>query len=224
MNQQYIEYLRGCVSTALADRRSGKGQLDALNGSAMTRTTAHPRKRLRIVQLEGRNVCAATDAMHCTETRSRRKPMPPIDPITYGTASWRRALGHLEPHQEAWIRYCYGYDLNYDYQVMICQNVWNEYRATLTGKRTTEKARRRIESLVWLAVQSYAATCGFVEVLRKYNDSELAELSGVSKSTWSENYRHHWLGLIACVASLDSSALLTVKTMRSESRSVHLAT
>lgn len=220
MNEQYIEYLRGCVSTALADiHRIGKE-----NSSAMTRTTVHTRKRLRLVQLENRKVCAATDPMHCTETRSRRKPTPPIDPITYGTASWRRAVGHLEPHQEAWIRYCYGHDLDYSYQVMICQYVWNKYRETLTGKRTTEKSRRRIESLVWLAVQSYAALCGCVLVLRKYNDTELARLSGVSKSTWSENYSHHWQGLIACVSSLDSAALLAVKTMRSESRSMHLTT
>lgn len=223
MNQQYIEYLRGCVSTALADTsRSGKGQL--LNGSEITRTTVHTRKRRRIVQLEGRKVCATTDAMHCPETRSRKKPMPPLDPITYGTASWRRAVNCLAPHQEAWIRYCYGHELNYDYQVKICQHVWNEYRATLTGKRITEKTRRRIEALVWLAVQNYAALYGCVQVLRKYTDTELAGLSGVSKSTWSENYRYHWQGLIACVSNLDSSALLSVKTMRSESRSMHLAT
>ena len=218
MNQQYIEYLRGCVSTALADRRSGKGQLDALNGSAMARTTVHTRKRLRIVQVEGRNVCATTDAMHCTETRSRRKPMPPIDPITYGTASWRRALGHLEPHQEAWIRYCYGNDLNYDYQVTICHFIWNEYRKTLTGKRTTEKARRRIESLVWLAVQRYACECGCPKSCPDYSDSELAKLSGVSRSTWSENYLHHWVGLLKCAAQLDRASLFTITAMRNVAR------
>ncbi|WP_440863246.1 bacteriophage antitermination protein Q [Symbiopectobacterium purcellii] len=225
MNQQYVEYLRGCVSTALADvRQTGRGQLDTFNGAAMVGTTVHTRKRPRLVQLEGRKVCATTDPMHCTETRSRRKPMPPIDPITYSTASWRRALGHLEPHQEAWIRYCYGNDLNYDYQVIICQHVWNEYRETLSGKRTTDRSRRRIESLVWLAVQRYASECGCPKACPDYSDSELAVLSGVTKSTWSENYRHHWQGLIACVSCLDSDALLAVKTRRSESRLAYFAT
>ncbi len=221
MNQQYIEYLRGCVSTALANIcRSG----DVFNGTGAIRTTLHPRKRQRVVQLEDRKVCATTDAYHFTETRSRRNPMPPIDPITYGTASWRRAVNCLEPHQEAWIRYCCGNDLNYAYQVTICQHIWTEYRATLTGKRTTEKVRRRIESLVWLAVQRYAFACGCTLAFRKYDDSELAALAGVSKSTWSENYRNHWLGLIECVAHLDRTALFATTSMRNESRSRHLAT
>ncbi|MEQ9852677.1 bacteriophage antitermination protein Q [Pectobacterium aroidearum] len=219
MNQQYLEYLRGCVITALSDiQKMSDGQLGAFESAGIIRTTKHPRKRQRIVALDGRNVCATTDAMHCIETRSRKKPAPPIDPITYGTASWRRAVSELEPHHTAWVRYCYGNDLNYEYQKAICLHVWNEYKPTLTGKKTTEKVRRRIESLVWLVVQRYAATCGCLFVSREYNDSELAKLSGISRSTWSENYKHHWDGLTEMVSRLDSDSLNTIIKTRNESR------
>ncbi|GLW38492.1 antiterminator [Pectobacterium carotovorum subsp. carotovorum] len=219
MNQQYLEYIRGNVSTALSYiQKEGAGQLGALEGAGIIRTTKYTRQRQRIVALDGRNVCATTDAMHCPETRSRKRPAPPIDPITYGTASWRRAVNELEPHHTAWVRYCYGNDLNYEYQKAICVHVWNEYKPTLTGKKTTDKVRRRIESLVWLAVQRYAATCGCVFVSRGYNDSELAKLSVVSRSTWSENYRHHWDGLTEIVSELDSESLNTIIKKRNESR------
>ncbi|MFJ5428991.1 bacteriophage antitermination protein Q [Pectobacterium actinidiae] len=215
MNQQYLEYLRGCVSTALADihRANTSGV-----GVGAIRTTKYPRQRKRVVALDDRNVCATTDAMHCPETRSRKRPAPPIDPITYGTASWRRAVNELELHHTAWVRYCYGNDLNYEYQKAICVHVWNEYKTALTGKKTTEKVRRRIESLVWLAVQRYAATCGCLFVSREYNDSELAKLSGISRSTWCENYKHHWDGLTEMVSELDRDSLNTIIKNRNESR------
>ncbi|WP_162939879.1 bacteriophage antitermination protein Q [Pectobacterium parmentieri] len=219
MNQQYLEYIRGYVSTALSDiQKMGVGQLGAFEGAGIIRTTKFPRKPQRIVALEGRNVCAITDGIHCTETRSRKRPAPPIDPITYETSSWRRAVSELEPHHSAWVYYCYGNDLNYEYQKSICLHVWGEYKTMLTGKRTTEKVRRRIESLVWLAVQAHAAKCGCVLVYRKYNDSELAELSGVSRSTWSENYKHHWDGLSEMISQLDSDSLNTIIKTRNESR------
>lgn len=220
MNHQYLERIRDCVSTALSEiHRTGKGQLGAFEDAGITRTTKFPRKRQRIISLgKGRNVCAETDAMHCSETRSRRRPAPPIDPITYGSASWRRAVSELATPHAAWVRYCYGNDLNYEYQIAICLYVWNEYRPTLTGKRTTEKVRKRIESLVWLAVQDYAFGFECKLVSHDYTDSELAELTGVSKSTWSENYKHHWEGLADCISRLDTDSLNAIIKKRNESR------
>ncbi|MEI7247994.1 bacteriophage antitermination protein Q [Pectobacterium carotovorum] len=219
MNQQYLEYIRGNVSTALSDiQKTGAGQLGAFEGAGIIRTTKYTRQRKRIVALDGRNVCATTDAMHCPETRSRKRPTPPIDPITYGTASWRRAVNELDSHHTAWVRFCYGNDMNYEHQKAICLHVWNEYKPTLTGKKTTEKVRRRIESLVWLAIQRYAATCGCLFVSREYNDSELAKLSGISRSTWCENYKYHWDGLTEMVSELDRDSLNTIIKKRNESR------
>ncbi|NIC29335.1 bacteriophage antitermination protein Q [Serratia plymuthica] len=223
MNQKYLEYVRGAVSVALADIcRTGKGQLAAFEESAMANTSRFKRKRIHTIDVGGRNVSQETDPVNCPETRARKKPFPPLDELTYCTSSWRRAVGKLERHQESWIRYCYANDLNFEGQVTICQYIWGELQQILKGKKITMKVRKRLESLVWLAVQQVAHKEG---VLRgdEYSHTQLAELSGVGKSTWSETYSGHWNKLIYLVERLDAGSLQAIAEKRIEARSKLLA-
>jgi hypothetical protein len=222
MNQQYLEYVRGALSIALADIwRTGKGQLAAFEESAMANTTRIKRKRVRIVEVGGRMVSQDTDPINCTETRARKKPFPPLEELTYSTSSWRRAVGMLEPHKEAWIRYCYANDLKFTGQVIICRYVWEQMQAGQKVK-ITAKVSKRVESLVWLAVQQVAHTKGAAQA-EEYSHTRLAELSGVSKSTWSETYSGHWNKLLSLAESLDAEALRGTAEKRVLSRSKHLA-
>lgn len=221
MNQQYLEYVRGAVSLALADiHGQSKGQLAAFEGSALACTTRFKRQRLRTVVLDNRKVCPETDPIHCPETRARKKPFPPLDELTYCTSSWRRAISVLDTHQEAWIRYCYG-DYNYHRnQLLVAPYIWERFSDQFSA-RISKKVKVRLQSLTLLAVQVVASEIKGLP--KEYTHTQLAELSGVRKSTWSETYSGHWNTLLSLVETLDAGSLRWVAEKRIESRSKHLA-
>lgn len=221
MNQQYLEYVRSAVSLALADiHGQSKGQLAAFEGSALIRTTRFKRQRFRTVVLEKRRVCPVTDPMHCPATRTRKKPFPLIGELAYCTSSWRRAISVLDTHQEAWIRYCYG-DYNYhDKQLLVVPYIWEQF-LDQSSARTSKKVKLRLQSLTLLAVQVVASE--IKGLTKEYTHTQLAELSGVSKSTWSETYSGHWNTLLSLVETLDAGSLRAVAEKRIASRSKHLA-
>ncbi|WP_254844682.1 bacteriophage antitermination protein Q [Yersinia enterocolitica] len=215
MNQQYLQYVRGVLSVALADIcGSSKGQLEAFDGAALARTTRFKRQRIRSIEVDGRRVCQETEPVRCTETRSSKSQVTPIDPLTYCTSAWRRAVFKLKPHQAAWIRYCYSFDLTFDYQVEICRYIWNEYQPQLTEKPVTAKVRRRVESLVWLAVQQTAGV-GHLLHGKEYSYSELAGLVGVQRNNWTMHYAPHWESLLRLAEALDADSLNCVVNHKS---------
>ncbi len=221
MNQQYLEYVRGAVSLALADIHGmTKGQLAAFEGAALAHTSRFKRQRHRTVVVGNRKVCPDTDPIHCPETRTRAKPFPPIEELTYCTSSWRRAISVLETHQEAWIRYCYG-DYSYHHnQLLVVPYIWAQFSAQCPAK-VSKKVKLRLQSLTLLAVQVVASEIkGYP---KEYSHTKLAELSGVSKSTWSETYGAHWNTLLSLVEALDAGSLKWTADKRIESRSKHLA-
>lgn len=221
MNQQYLEYVRGAVSLALADIHGmTKGQLAAFEGAALAHTSRFKRQRHRTVVVGNRKVCPDTDPIHCPETRTRAKPFPPIEELTYCTSSWRRAISVLETHQEAWIRYCYG-DYSYHHnQLLVVPYIWAQFSAQCPGK-ISKKVKLRMQSLTLLAVQVVASEIKGHP--KEYSHTKLAELSGVSKSTWSETYSGHWNMLLSLVETLDAGSLKWTADKRIESRSKHLA-
>ncbi|MBW2958088.1 antitermination protein [Hafnia phage yong2] len=219
MNLQNLEYVRRCVSLALANIAGAtKGQLDAFQGAALVNTSRYPRKPVREV---GGQVRIA-DPVKCTETRGGKDVRPPIEEIVFCLSSWRRAISKLDGHQLGWIRYCYAHDLNYDYQVLITKHVWEEFKKTLAGKRLTKKVTARLAQLVWLAVQQHARKCSGIQG-KEYTATQLADFMGVSKSTWSECYGPHWGTLLVIVMDLDCASLDQVSKSRDASRLCNLA-
>lgn len=219
MNLQNLEYVRRCVSLALANIAGAtKGQLDAFQGAALVNTSRYPRKPVREV---GGQVRIA-DPVKCTETRGGKDVRPPIEEIVFCLSSWRRAISKLDGHQLGWIRYCYAHDLNYDYQVLLTKHVWEEFKKTLVGKRITKKMTARLAQLVWLAVQQHARKCSGIQG-KEYTATQLADFMGVSKSTWSECYGPHWGALLVIVMDLDCISLDLVLKTRDASRLCYLA-
>lgn len=219
MNLQHLEYVRSCVSLALANIVGAtKGQLDAFQGAALVNTSRYPRKPVREV---GGQVRIA-DPVKCAETRGGKDVRPPIEEIVFCLSSWRRAISTLDGHQLGWIRYCYAHDLNYDYQVLITKHVWEEFQKTLASKRITKKVMARLAQLVWLAVQQHAYKCSGIHE-KEYTATQLADFMGVSKSTWSECYGPHWGALLLMIVDLDCASLDQVSKSRDTSRLCNLA-
>ncbi len=210
MNAQLLEYARIELRFALADLSSGtKGQLQAFAEHPPADKSFYPRQHIHTVQLgEGdnaREVRAERAPTYALETRSRRRPMPPINDMEFSMSSWRRAVNALPEFQNSWVKYCYGFDLKFEHQVQFCKYVWEEYECQLTVK-LQEKVKKRLISLVWLAAQDVAAK-NKNESYKEYAGAALANLVGVTRQSWFKTYALHWRNLKNCYELLDETAL-----------------
>lgn len=210
MTPQMLEYARIELTRALMDT-SGKtkGQLQAFSENPPADKDHCPRKQIHMVEFDdGRKVKAQNSALYVLETRSRRRPMPPINDFEFAAAPWRRSVNLLPEHGQAWLRYCYGFDLAFRYQTLICEAIWNEHQKHLPAG-LLKKTKKRIVSLVWLAVQDVAAG-RMNETYKDYAGALLASQLGVSRSTWCEIYGPHWKLLKQAVEELDKQSLVEV--------------
>lgn len=207
MAPQLLEYARIELTRALMDN-SGKtkGQLQAFSENPPAEKDHYPRRQIHMVEFDdGRKVKAENTSLYVLETRSRRRPLPPINDYEFAAAPWRRAVNMLPEHEQAWLRYCYGFDLTFRYQTMICEAIWNGHQQHLPPS-LLKKTKKRIVSLVWLAVQEVAAQ-QMNDTYKQYAGALLATHLGVSRSTWCEVYAPHWKMLKSAVASLDVESL-----------------
>lgn len=210
MNIQLLEYVRIELTRALADNSGGtKGQLEAFAEHPSADKNQHPRKAVHHVELEGgRRVKAENSSLCVMETRSCIRPMPPMHEHEYSSCVWRRAVMTLEEHQQAWLRYCYGFDLKFGHQETICAAVWSQYQGNLPSG-LLRKTKKRLISLIWLAVQDVAAK-NSNETYKEYAGSALANLMNVARSTWSEIYADHWQNMKLIIEALDQDSLQQV--------------
>ncbi|MDN8598644.1 bacteriophage antitermination protein Q [Citrobacter sp. S2-9] len=211
MTPQMLEYARIELTSALMDTSGRtKGQLQAFSEHPPADKDRNPRRPVHVVELEDgrggtRSVKAENSALYVLETRSRRRPMPPINDYEFAAAPWRRAVNLLPEHGQAWLRYCYGFDLAFLYQTLICEAIWNEHQKHLPAG-LLKKTKKRIVSLVWLAVQDVAAG-RMNDTYREYAGALLASQLGVSRSTWCEVYGPHWKLLKQAIEELDQQSL-----------------
>lgn len=227
MNAQELEYVRIMLRHALADYSgSTKGQLEAFAERPLADRNLHPRQPLHVVELDDgrggvRQVRKQNSAMYVLETRSRRCPAPPIKENEFCEVPWRRAVNALPEHQQAWLRYCYGFDLRFRYQTLICETVWNAHQKNLPDGLLM-KTKKRIVSLVWLAAQDVAAV-QHNESYKEYAGVLLANRLGVSRTTWCKIYKQYWTALKTAFFELDQNAVLSalagyVETLPVEAR------
>lgn len=213
MRAQDLEYARTELRRALVDY-SGKtkGQLQAFSENPPAEKNRLIRKPIHTVELENgkggkRQVRAENTAVYVLETRSRRTPLPPIGDEEFAASPWRRAVNQLSKHEQAWLRYCYGYELDFRHQVTLCEYVWREFQQCLPPG-LIRKTQKRLSSLVWVAVQETACSQSN-STFKKYAGALLASRLGVSRSTWSRIYAPQWQALKTLVRSLDERALNT---------------
>lgn len=216
MTPQLLEYVRMELTRALTDN-SGKtkGQLQAFSEHPPAEKDRCPRKQVHMVEFDdGRKVKALNSSLYVLETRSRRGPMPPINDDEFAAAPWRRAVNMLPEHEQAWLRYCYGFDLTFRYQALICQSIWTAHQQHLpTG--LLKKTQKRLISLVWLAAQDVAASNNN-DTYKEYAGAALGRLLGTTQQGWSKTYAPHWALLKSAFREMDRSALATVLACRSE--------
>ncbi|WP_419963979.1 bacteriophage antitermination protein Q [Pantoea vagans] len=214
MSAQDLEYARIKLRLALADY-SGKtkGQLEAFSENPPAEKSRLTRKPIHTVELDDgkggkRKVKSENTAVYALETRSRRRPLPPISDEDFATSPWRRAVNQLTEHEQAWLLYCYGYDLDFRHQITLCEYVWRKFQLCLPPG-LIRKTQKRLSSLVWVAVQEIACTQSN-SAFKQYAGALLASRLGVSRSTWSRIYAAHWKALKALVQELDGRALNSV--------------
>ncbi|HHP7423662.1 TPA: bacteriophage antitermination protein Q [Enterobacter roggenkampii] len=212
MNAQQLEYVRIQLRAALVDDSGGtKGQLGAFAEHPPADKNRNPRQQVHVVELDNgrggvRCVKAENSALYVLETRSRRRPMPPIKDQVFSSCSWRRAVLRLDAPQQAWINYCYGYDLRYCYQIEICKYIWEKYEKELNGVKLQNRVKRHMVSLVWLAVQDLAAK-NRNELYKEYAATALAGFLSVHRDTWYQTYAKCWVRLKVIINDLDTEAL-----------------
>lgn len=211
MTPQLLEYARIELTRALMDN-SGKtkGQLQAFCEHPPADKDRSPRKPIHVVELDnGRGgiqcVKAENSAVYVLETRSRRRPLPPINDYEFAAAPWRRAVNMLPEHEQAWLKYCYGFDLTFRYQTLICEVIWNGHQKYLPAG-LLNKTKKRIISLIWLAAQDVAATRSN-DTYKEYAGAALARLMSVNPSTWLRVYAPHWSHFKRAFDELDVGAL-----------------
>lgn len=207
MDPQLIEYARIELTRALMDN-SGKtkGQLQALSEHPPAEKDRCPRKQIYMVEFDdGRKVKAENTSLYVLETRSRRRPLPPINDYEFAGAPWRRAVNSLPEHEQAWLKYCYGFDLTFRYQTLICEVIWNGHQKYLPAG-LLNKTKKRLISLIWLAAQDVAATRSN-KTYKEYAGAALARLMSVNRSTWLRVYAPHWAHFKRAFDELDIVAL-----------------
>ena len=212
MNAQQLEYVRIQLRAALVDDSGGtKGQLEAFAEHPPADKNRNPRQQVHVVELDNgrggvRRVKAENSALYVLETRSRRRPMPPIRDKAFSSCAWRRAVLKLDVSQQAWIRYCYGFDLNFSFQTEICRFIWDGYWKQFGDDKFQKRVIKRLVSLVWLAAQDVAAKNSNT-TYKEYAATALASMMSIERRAWYKTYAEPWREMKAIAGGLDLSAI-----------------
>nr|WP_318375389.1 bacteriophage antitermination protein Q [Enterobacter sp.] len=221
MNTQYLEFVRQQLIVATADLSGAtKGQLVAFAENAMFQATARSSGRKKVADpVTGRMVNPGNPPIPGQQSRAKGSHIPLVNHVEFCTSSWRRAVLSLDEHQKAWLLWNYSENTHFDHQVAITQWAWAEFKEKLCGRKVACKTLDRLKALIWLAAQDVKAELAGRDV---YEYQKLAQLVGVSKSTWTETYCPHWQAMLKIMHSLDRHALLQVSQSRSQQKAASL--
>lgn len=220
MNQQYLQYIREELMVATADLSGAtKGQLVAFAENAQYDTGRFKRKRRKVMdEVTGKIITLTGDPVPGQQSRAKGSSIALVQPVEFRTASWRRALATLDKHQHAWLSWCYAGDLSFAHQVAITEWAWAEFKVQLGTKKIAGKTMKRLQALVWLAAQDIKREVAGHKI---YRYCELAELVGVTKTNWTENYSKHWEALCVLFDGLDTASLCSVSRARSQQKTAN---
>lgn len=164
----------------------------------------------KTITIDGQKMKLESAVIRATETTSFRCSSVLLSELNYHHLSWSRAVRKTYEHEQAWIYYCYGNKLDFDYQIIICRYVWFEFYTNIVDqqKKIRSSTIELLKKLVLLAVQN--AVYKIKHDLDFYDSKKLANLTKKSVSSWSENYNNHWHQLLNICYKLDSEALINV--------------
>ncbi|EOY5415880.1 bacteriophage antitermination protein Q [Cronobacter turicensis] len=227
MRAQAYEFIRQELIMATADLSgSTKGQLVAFAENAQLITDRYKRKPLKVTDPEtGELVAVWNEPVPGVQSRAKGSHIPLVLPVEFATASWRRAVLALEPHETAWLMWCYADATRYAHQVEIVRWGWEAFSDQLVGKRIAAKTLARLRTLVWLAAQDVKRElrCG-IGAGKTYQQTELAALAGVTAKNWWKSYAMHWGAMRAVFERLDQSSLINADATRRKQKSANSTT
>lgn len=217
MNNQQLEYVRQQLIVATADLSGAtKGQLVAFAENAQFTATARSRGRKKVYDVQRkRMVNPDGPPMSGSQSRAKGTSIALVNPVEFGTASWRRAVLSLDDHQKAWLLWNYSENIRFEYQVAITQWAWAEFRDQLGMKKVAGKTMERLKKLIWLAAQDVKAELAGKDV---YQHQDLAALCGVKPDNWCHNYADYWRLMHAILKRLDGDSLRCTVRTRSQQK------
>ncbi|EPO4915884.1 bacteriophage antitermination protein Q [Citrobacter koseri] len=220
MNNQQLEYVRQQLIVATADLSGAtKGQLVAFAENAQFTATARSRGRKKVYDVQRkRMVNPDGPPMSGSQSRAKGSSIALVNPVEFGTASWRRAVLSLEEHQKAWLLWNYSEETKFPHQTTICQISWQEFKRQIEGEKIASKTMGRLKALVWLASQDVKAELAGKRV---YQQQELASLTGTTPNNWSTNYASRWRAIRDIFLKLDRDSLLNVTKARSQQKATN---
>ena len=220
MTAQYLEFVRQQLIVATADLSgSTKGQLMAWLENAQFDTNTFKRKKPRVLdEVTGKMITLDNPPIPGKQSHAKGSHIPLVQPVEYATSSWRRALLSLDEHHKAWLLWNYGENVSWEHQVTITRWAWEQFSQLLEGKKVTKKTMDRLRQLIWLAAQDVKSSLAGRQT---YEYQKLAQLVGVNKTNWSQNYVEHWLAMHTIFVRLDSQALLQVSRSRSQQKATN---
>lgn len=217
MNNQQLEYVRQQLIVATADLSGAtKGQLVAFAENAQFTATARSLGRKKVYDVQKkRMVNSDGPPMSGSQSRAKGSSIALVNPVEYGTASWRRAVLSLEEHQKAWLLWNYSESIRFEYQVAITQWAWVAFKEQLGAKKVSGKTVERLKKLIWLAAQDVKAELAGKDV---YQHQDLAAMCGVKPDNWCHNYADYWRAMCAIFKRLDGDSLLCTVRTRSQQK------
>lgn len=171
---------------------------------------ANFRRPSTVIEIDGKKIRVPAQTIHATEVKKYKSSSALISEINFHHLRWSRAVKNLsQPHFE-WILYCYGNNLYFDYQVVICRHVWVMFETDikLQKKRIRKNTIKILRSLTWLAVQSAVYKIKTDDDF--YDRKTLAKLIEKSNTTWREDYSQYWQLLLNVCYKLDWESLINV--------------
>lgn len=204
------EYVRDQLRTALCDLPLGqKGQIAIMSDMAAgDEFTDRPK---RTVVSGGSAVQIDAEPVRYREGKKYKQNKPLILETAFRSGIWRQAVNKLPDPQLAWAKYCYGEDLSFDHQLIICKEIWNRFlvrELEARGKKIAIKTQKKLQALVLLAVQ---VTVGLIRGPRlEYSNAKLSQLLGIKPNNFQGHYLPRWSLLLAVCADLDNEVIAYV--------------
>lgn len=168
------------------------------------------RRPSTVIEIDGKNIRVPAQTIHATEVKKYKCSSVLISETDFRHLRWSRAVKQLCEHEHAWVNYCYGGKLDFDFQIIICRYVWSAFEKFLCEQKL--KLRKNtitlLHNLTWLIVQNCVYQIKNYKYL--YNQTQLALLSKKSLSSWQHHYSQHCNYLNSICNQLDREALIRV--------------
>lgn len=207
MLAEYVRYKLFFVFNVVAKTKKEKQQklrnIDA-------RDPKNFRRSMRKIIIDGDEIKIPAQTTHVTEIRRYKSGSILISDLNFRHLKWSRAVKSLNETELAWVHYCYGNKLDFNYQIIICRYVWAMFEnyIKLQKKRIRKNTIKLLRSLTWLAVQS--AVYKIKTDVDFYDRKTLAKLIKKSNTTWREDYSQYWQILLNVCYKLDLESLINV--------------